>query len=427
MTSYRASWVLPISGPPLRDAWVSVSDGLVTEVGTGRAPSPVVELGDVALLPGLVNAHTHLELSWMAGLVPPAGSMDEWIKTLLSVRRAGPAGGDETVVTAMTRAVGDILDTGTALVGDISNSLMSVPVFAARELACVVFHEILGFNPADPQAMVRDAQERRRVSLKRPLRSFQGVADPKRPQRSFSDTPDVFSAVVGHAPYSTAPALFAEIAAQHQGPAPLSVHIAESAEEVEFLHTGQGPMRTLLETLGVWTGAWQVPRCGPLEFLKRLGYLKPGTLLVHGVHLTVRELEQARDAEAVIVTCPRSNTWVGGGVPPIARFYGAGVPVAIGTDSLASAETLNMFDELAALRRLAPEVDAAQLLDSATRVGAEALGFGQHYGTISPGRQAQLVSVALPAGVRGRPEDVEEYLVSGVSAADVSRLNVPSH
>ncbi len=397
-----------MSGPPLRDAWVSVSDSRVTNVGTGRAPGPVEDLGDVALLPGLVNAHTHLELSWMAGLVPPAGSMDEWIKTLLRVRRTGPVGGDEATVAAMTRAVGDMLGTGTALVGDISNSLMSVSVFAERQLASVVFHEILGFTSADPGAAVRDAQKRRRVSF------------------SSKKTPDVFSAVVGHAPYSTAPALFAEIAAQHQGPAPLSVHIAESAEEVEFLHTGGGPMRTLLETLGVWTSAWQVPRCGPLEFLKRLGYLKPGTLLVHGVHLTVRELEQARDAEAVIVSCPRSNTWVGGGVPPIARFYGAGVPVAIGTDSLASTDSLNMFDELAALRRLAPEVDAARLLDSATRVGAEALGFGRHYGTIDPGRVASLVSVALPAGVRARPEDVEEYLVSGVSAADVTRLNVPS-
>ncbi len=232
---------------------------------------------------------------------------------------------------------------------------------------------------------------------------------------------------MGHAPYSTSPGLFAEIAAQHRGPAPLSVHLAESAEEVEFLHSGGGPMRDLLETLGVWTGAWQVPRCGPLEYLRRLGYLKPGTLLVHGVHLTVRELEEARDAEAVIVTCPRSNTWVGGGVPPIARFYGAGVPVAIGTDSLASTNSLNLFEELAAIRRLAPEVDAARLLDSATRVGAEALGFGQHYGTLSPGREAKLVSVALPAGLGARSEDVEEYLVSGVSAADVTRLNVPSH
>jgi len=409
MPVFLARWVLPISSPPIRDGWVSVVDGRVSEVGTGRPPGPAEDLGDVAVLPGLVNAHTHLELSWMAGMVPPAAAMDEWIRTLLRVRRAGHPGGDEAVATAMIRALGQMVETGTALVGDTSNSLVSVPVFAERQMASVVFHEILGFNPVDAAEMVRDAQKRRRMSL------------------SSKKTPDVFSAVVGHAPYSTSPGLFAEIAAQHRGPAPLSVHLAESAEEVEFLHSGGGPMRDLLETLGVWTGAWQVPRCGPLEYLRRLGYLKPGTLLVHGVHLTVRELEEARDAEAVIVTCPRSNTWVGGGVPPIARFYGAGVPVAIGTDSLASTNSLNLFEELAAIRRLAPEVDAARLLDSATRVGAEALGFGQHYGTLSPGREAKLVSVALPAGLGARSEDVEEYLVSGVSAADVTRLNVPSH
>jgi cytosine/adenosine deaminase-related metal-dependent hydrolase len=148
--------------------------------------------------------------------------------------------------------------------------------------------------------------------------------------------------------------------------------------------------------------------------------------LVHCVHLTLAELDEVRDADAVIVTCPRSNGWVGGGVPPVSRFYGAGVPVAIGTDSLASTDTLNMFDELAALRRLAPEVDAARLLESATRIGAEALGFGQHYGTISEGRWARFATVDLPPEIGARGEDVEEYLVSGVSAAAIGRLDDPA-
>jgi cytosine/adenosine deaminase-related metal-dependent hydrolase len=182
----------------------------------------------------------------------------------------------------------------------------------------------------------------------------------------------------------------------------------------------------MLKTLGVWDGTWEVPRCGPIEYLKRIGYLQVGTLLVHCVHLTAAELDDVRDADAVIVTCPRSNVWVGGGVPPVSRFYGAGVRVAIGTDSLASTETLNMFDELAALRRLAPEVDAARLLESATRVGAEALGFGQHYGTIRAGRLARFASVALPGGIGARAEDVEEYLVSGVPTAAIGRLDAPS-
>jgi cytosine/adenosine deaminase-related metal-dependent hydrolase len=338
--------------------------------------------------------------------------MDNWIKTLLAVRRAGPAGGDTEVTEGVTRAIGEMRATGTSLVGDVSNTLISGPVLAMEGMDAAVFHEILGFNPADPAGMVRDAW--RRIA----------EADEKKRRVSFSSkkTPDVFFAVAGHAPYSTAPALFAEIAARHEGRVPLSVHLAESSEEMEFLHTGRGPIRQMLETLGAWNAAWKVPACGAVEFLESTGYLQPGTLLVHGVHLTMEDLDRARAADAVVVTCPRSNVWVGGGVPPVSRFYGSGVAVAIGTDSLASTDSLNMFDELAALRRLAPEVDAARLLDSATRVGAEALGFGQQHGIIAPGRSAQLVAVALPAGLGARAGDVEEYLVSGVPAAAISRL-----
>ena len=204
-----------------------------------------------------MNAHTHVELSWMAGLVPPAASMDEWIRTLMRVRREGPKdpAGDEEIAT-MTRAVNQMRATGTVLVGDISNTLTSVPVLQSQACDAVVFHEILGFNPVDPVEMVQAAWQR-----ERPLGSS-----------------EIVFAVVAHAPYSTAPALFAEIAARHQGPAPLSVHVAESLEEIEFLRKGRGPIREMLKTLGVWDSTWEAPRCGPIEYLKRLGYLQAGTL-----------------------------------------------------------------------------------------------------------------------------------------------------
>jgi len=408
---FRARWVLPVASPPVRDAWVSVSGGRVVAVGEGPARGPETDLGDVALLPGLVNAHTHIELSWMDGLVPPAASMDAWIRTLLDVRRTGPEN-EDGAIAAMTRAINQMRATGTVLIGDISNTLASVPVLEAEALDAVVFHEILGFNAADPAGMVREAWKRvNELVADLPAASANQL-------RAHS--------VVGHAPYSTSPALFAEIAARHHGSAPLSVHVGESLEEIEFLRKGRGPIREMLKTLGVWDGTWEAPQCGPVEYLKRVGYLQPGTLLVHCVHVTASELDDVREADAVIVTCPRSNVWVGGGVPPISRFYGAGVPVAIGTDSLASTDTLNMFDELAALRRLAPEVEAARLLESATRIGADALGFGQHYGTISEGRWARFARVALPSGVGARAEDVEEYLVSGVSAAAIGQLDVPA-
>jgi cytosine/adenosine deaminase-related metal-dependent hydrolase len=178
-------------------------------------------------------------------------------------------------------------------------------------------------------------------------------------------------------------------------------------------------MREMLESLGAWEPAWRAPACDPVQYIAKLGYLQPGVLVVHGVHLTDDNLDALRKAGAVLVTCPRSNEWVGGGVPRLSHFYASGAPVAVGTDSLASVPSLSIFDELAEMRRLAPEVSAASLLDSATRVGAVALGFGRDYGTLSVGKRAALIAVDVPADV----SDVEEYLVGGVLPASIHRIH----
>ncbi len=390
--------MIPRAGVVLDGGWVCAQDGMVVEAGQGAPPAPATDLGDVVLLPGLVNAHTHLELSWMAGLVPPAEAMDQWIGTLMRVRRAGPQGGAQAIVRAAADAAAAMRRAGTVLVGDITNSLEVVEAVEASGLDAVTFHEVLGVTPHDARSQVHDAWIRL---------TERGLGNGRRS-----------ASVVAHAPYSTAPELFRAVAAAHEGPAPLSVHLAESIEEMEFLHHGTGPIRTMLEALEVWTGAWVPPGPHPVRYLASLGYLRPGMLLVHGVHLSVSDLEEARVGGAVIVTCPRSNVWVGGGVPPVARFYASGVDVAIGTDSLASVESLSLFDELAAMRRLAPEVSASRLIDSATRVGAEALGWGGRYGVIAPGARARFVTVDM-AGRELPVRDVEEYLVSGVPAATV--------
>src|SRR5205085_11360760 len=162
---------------------------------------------------------------------------------------------------------------------------------------------------------------------------------------------------------------------------PLSVHLGESTQEIEFLRRGSGEWRALLESLGVWDPAWTAPGCGPVEYLERLGAVDENLIAVHGVQFDDDELSRLARVGATVVACPRSNRWTGAGPPPIERFYASGVRVAIGTDSLASVADLNMFAELAEMRRLAPGVPAARLLDSATRAGAVALGFGAGLGT----------------------------------------------
>jgi cytosine/adenosine deaminase-related metal-dependent hydrolase len=140
------------------------------------------------------------------------------------------------------------------------------------------------------------------------------------------------------------------------------------------------------------------------------GFLDARVLAVHGVQMTREDLERLAARGTTLVACPRSNAFTGAGAPPISRFYEAGVAVAVGTDSLASTPDLNMFSELAAMRRLAPDVPASRLIESATITGARALGFDAEFGTLEPGKRARILGVRVPDAV----SDVEEYLLSGI-------------
>jgi len=399
-TTVKARWILPIDRPPIENGWIEIADGRIVRFGGSRPPSAARDLGNVAVLPGLVNAHTHLELSFLEGRVPPAASMVEWIETLIRERAASATESETDRLDAMHRAADAMRAAGTILVGDISNTLTSVPAIARAGLGGVVFHELLGFQIANATSFVREAWAR-----------VETIA-------AATSAPELAFSVAAHAPYSTSPALISEIARRRR-PGPLTIHLGESLHEVEFLRSGGGPFRDLLVDLNVWTPTWQAPQCDPVEYLARLGYLQPGVLAVHAVQLTDDALGRLAEAGGMVVTCPRSNAWVGVGLPNIGHFYAAEVPVAIGTDSLASSPSLSVFDELKELRRIAPDVTAASLLDSATRQGARALGLDAEYGTIAGGKRAALISVSLPAA---SVTDVEEYLVSGVPSASVRHL-----
>ncbi|HEV3141165.1 MAG TPA: amidohydrolase family protein, partial [Vicinamibacterales bacterium] len=232
----------------------------------------------------------------------------------------------------------------------------------------------------------------------------------------------VRASLAAHAPYSVAPAVFSAIRAAVDRDAPCSVHLSESREEMEFIRSGTGPWRAMLEELGSWDPAWTAPGRTPVEFLNRIGFLNRGVVAVHGVQMTDADLRLIAARGATLVTCPRSNAYTGAGNPPIQRFYDAGVRVAVGTDSLASVEDLNVFAELAAMRRLAPGVAASKILASATAHGASALGFGAGYGTIQKGKRARLIAVDVPVSC----DDVEEYLLSGIAPSQIHWVNTES-
>jgi len=397
-TLIRADWVLPIAQPPVREGRVLVEDGRVVAVA-GRAAGPdpaladadrVTDLPGCAVLPGLVNAHTHLELSWMRGRVPEAAALPSWVRASMALRAAAPA--EAEVAAAVRLALADAHATGTALVGDVSNTLVSCAPLAGGPVAALVFHELLGFDPTEPAREVAAAAARARAHA---------VAGATK------------TTLAVHAAYSTAPATMRAVASAVPTGAPLGVHLAESADELRFLRDGGGPWRALLEELGKWSGAWTPPGCGPVEYLAAVGMVRPGLVAAHGVHLTAGELAALAAAGATVVTCPRSNRWTGAGVPPVAAFYGSGVRVAIGTDSLASVADLDLFAEARAIRRIAPSVPAAALLRSATLEGARALGWGAEFGSVEPGRRAALIAVQVPGGARA--ETIEDEVLDHAS------------
>jgi cytosine/adenosine deaminase-related metal-dependent hydrolase len=401
MILIRAAWVCPIAGPPLANGWVAVEGGRIVAVGGPASPAPagagVRDLGQVAVLPGLVNAHTHLELSWLRDRVPPAASFIAWLTGMFAARGGTIERADDPrVVDAARLAAREAHDAGTIAVGDISNSLASIGPIADAGLSGIVFHELLGFSDTTGWAIERTSAAR--------------DAAPRHAEVRVSLAP--------HAPYSVSPELMQAVrrAVDASDVRVTSTHIGESAEEIEMLLRGTGPWPAILRRLGVWREDWTPPATGPVEYLDSLGVLTPGTLVVHGVQLSAASLATLAARGCVLVTCPRSNQWVGVGVPPLERFYESGVDVAIGTDSLASVGDLNLFAELKEMRWLAPRIPASRFLESATIQGARALQLDTELGTIEAGKRASLIAVTLPAAM---VDDVEEYLVSGIEPRQV--------
>ena len=399
MAVYKADWVLPVAGDPIRDGWVALENGRIAAV-SATPTSGAVDLGRAVILPALVNAHTHFELSYLRGVVPPSARFLDWISAIMAARRRYANPQDPVILAAARGAIDEARESGTGLVGDITNTLVTAPLLREASMPARVFYELVGFSVEDPAARTRQA----RADLDAHARGD-----------------DVRVSLAPHAPYSVSPGLFTAIRDDidaHVGDVS-SVHLGESPEEIEFLAYGTGPCRDLLMTLGAWTDEWKAPAVSPVEYLADAGFLDSRVLAVHGVQFDGDDLTRLRALGTTVVACPRSNRYVGVGDPPLEAFYAMGVKVAFGTDSLASVRDLNLFNELACARQLAPRVPARALIESATRCGAAALGFGDEFGTIEVGKRGALIAVRMPVGAG----DVEEYLLSGIEPSAMTWLD----
>jgi cytosine/adenosine deaminase-related metal-dependent hydrolase len=175
----------------------------------------------------------------------------------------------------------------------------------------------------------------------------------------------------------------------------LSIHVAESDEESQLLRDGTGPFKDFLIERDAWEPGWKAPGLTPVEYLDRLGVLTPRTLVVHCIHIDHQDLSRLQARGVTVVTCPRSNQRLGVGKAPVPKLLASGIPVALGTDSLASAPDVDLFTEIAHLRQEHPSLSPATALRIATLNGARALGLAKDLGTIETGKLAALAVVGL--------------------------------
>jgi aminodeoxyfutalosine deaminase len=361
MLAVHADAVITGDADALRDGVVLVDErGVVVDVGAAadllpRHAGAIVERVRGVVVPGLVNAHTHLELSALRGQIPGGAGFVPWVEHMIGVRAEAIP---EEDAAAIERAVEELEAFGTVAVGEVSNSLSAVRPLARRGFVGCVFHEVFGIE--------REPLERRVADL--PKTVAERVGEWPSADLAYCPSP--------HTLYTTHAAVVRRLArdARERG-SRLSLHLAEHAAERRFLEHGDGPIPGWYESrLKLRRDLLEWPGKSPVALADDLGALGPHAIGVHLTDARPDELEIVARRGAPVVFCPRSNLYIETRLPPLLSARTAGILPALGTDSLASNASLDVLAEARALADRFPTVPARDLLRMATWEGARALG-----------------------------------------------------
>ncbi len=353
-------------GADVRDGAVVVEGGEVRDAGPAaellarHAGAPVERVRGV-VLPGLVNAHTHVELSGLRGQVPGGAGFVPWVERLIGARVEGAPEEDQV---AIERAVAEMVAAGTVAVGEVTNSLAATAALARAGLVGCVFHEVFG--------VARDAAMRRTTALLADVDARLGPG----PRPDACGEAGLRYSLAAHTLYTTHPdAVRAIVESARVHGRRTSLHLAEHAAERRALAHGDGPIPAWLASrVRLPASGQRWPRVGPIAFARQLGALAPHVLLVHLADARPEELDLVAASGAPVVLCPRSNLYIETRLPPLLAMRAAGLAPALGTDSLASNASLDVLAEARALGDRFSDVPAAELLAMATWNGARALG-----------------------------------------------------
>lgn len=393
----QARWVLPVDQPPIERGTVTIAAGRILAVGENRSGKPPRDLGDVALLPGLVNAHTHLEFSLIDKPLGEAGILfPKWIGKVVEYRRTQARalmvetdGFQRYRRRAAERGLAELRSAATVAVGDVATAGWPRECFPVSGLYSTIFLELLGLDAAQQDSLLAMAKSF--------VTDLQDMGRHLRP------------GISPHAPYTVSPDLLrkvCELSAQERFP--VAMHLAESLAEIELLASHSGPLVEQLESMKAWhRGA--IPRgIAPQNYLELLA-TADRALVIHGSFLNEGDwqLLAGRRDRMSVVYCPRTNSFFKHGRYPLAEMLSAGVRVAIGTDSLASNPDLSLLAELRHVLREHPTLPPEEVLNLGTLAGAKSLGLADRLGSIAPGKDASLAIAELD-----NPADPWSFLTS---------------
>ncbi|WP_153559255.1 amidohydrolase family protein [Roseimaritima sediminicola] len=375
--SFAARWIVPVASPPIAGGWIRVKAGRIVQLETSSPPADCLDLGDVALMPGLVNAHTHLEFSDLTTpLGRPGNRLPDWISAVVRYRRgawADPSAAAEARQRIVLDGCAQSHRSGVRLVADIATQpyLRQTPPTPLRLLAMV---ETLGLLPERAEETFALASEWLDAS---PQGLHLGISP--------------------HAPYSTSPQLIRRcIQAARRQRMPLAMHVAESREELELVQRGSGPFRDALESLGVWQEE-MFPLADGIDGLLRRLSEAPRCLVVHGNYLTTEQIGfLAGNPHMSLVYCPRTHRYFDHQRYPLERCLEAGVRVALGTDSRSSNPDLILWNEIRHVASHFPEVSIETALTMGSLWGAQALGH-EDVGHLHPGAEPGILVVPTAA------------------------------
>lgn len=380
----HARYILPVVGEPIENGFVAIEGSRIAAVGKNPPSGETFDLGNAVILPGLINAHAHLELSGFSRPLGEEGmNFVDWIREIIDHRQNFPIDFD----AAISAGLRECSKEGVTTVGNISQLAETDAAYDNSSLAGIRFLELIAPNAERTLAVL----------------DFLKTEFPKRRQAAGAKS---WSLGLGpHAPYSVHPDLLqaaVEVSAEQK--VPLAMHLAESCEEMQLLQEGKGPFRDFLIERNLFDPATFPGGKRPMDYMQILARAWK-TLVVHGNYLNDEEiafLADRRDRMAVVY-CPRTHAYFRHDPYPLEKMLSAGATVCLGTDSRASSPDLSMLAEMRFVAERFPRLDRTRIMSLATIDAARALGGADEIGSLEPGKTANLAVVSLPEGTSSDP------------------------